>query len=133
MFNTLTDYFFWFAQPSTILDQADKYFLFFFIGLLGLGVVLGLVTRFAKNSVNKALFRRFFHLAVWTAIGGLVWFGIRYENTPIFARRYWAGITLLVGVVWLLFILKYLVFNFRHQKTEYDKEQIKKKYLPKTR
>ena len=133
MFTRLTDYYFWFTQPSTILEQADKNFLFIFAGLFGLGILLGLISRFAKNPVNKTLLRRLWHMAVWTGSGGLIWFGVRHENTQIFGRRYWAGITLLTGIVWLLFILKYLVFNYRKQKVEYYREQVKNKYLPKAR
>ena len=133
MSKRLFDYYFWFAQPPTILDQADKYLGYVFAGLLLLAVAFILLKKFSDNPINRVLFQKFWHLTLSTAITGLLWLGIRYENTQIFGRRYWAGLTLLAGIVWLLFILKYLIFDYRRQKNEYDKEQIKNKYLPKAR
>ncbi|HEX9502916.1 MAG TPA: hypothetical protein VF974_01155 [Patescibacteria group bacterium] len=133
MSKRLFDYYFWFAQPPTILEQADKYLGYIFAGLLVLAITFILLKKLSNNSINRGLFQKFWYLTLSTAIMGIVWLGIRYENTQIFGRRYWAGITLLIGIVWLLFIVKYLIFDYRRLKNEYEKEQVKNKYLPKAR
>ncbi len=124
------DKFFWFAQPSSILSPADKYFAYLFLGLLVLAVIFALVARFTKHKVNKNLLKRFFSLSLYTALSGLVWFGMRYENTQLLGRRYWAGIVILTAIIWLGFILKYLIFNYGKEKSEFDRELVKSRYLP---
>lgn len=127
------DKFFWFSQPSTILTPEDKYLGYVFAGLLVLAILFRLSVIFSRNPVNKVLLKKFWHLTFSTGLSGLIWLGVRYENTPIFSQRYWAGLALAIGVVWLLFVLKYLVFDYFKQKSEYNREQIKNKYLPKAR
>jgi hypothetical protein len=133
MFNRFTDYYFWFAQPTTILEQADKLLFYVFAGMLVLAIILLIGKKISKNPINKNLLNKLWNLTISTSITGLFWFWVRYENTQIFGRRYWAGLTLVVALIWLGFILKYLVFSFRTQKIEYDKEMVKSKYLPKAR
>lgn len=126
----LNDYYFWFAQPSSILSNADKYLAYLFAGFLVLAIILGLLTRFTKNSVNAKLLKRFFSLSLTTALSGLAWVGLRYENVPLLGRRYWAAITLLIALVWFVWIMKYVIFGYTKDKTEFEKELIKSKYLP---
>ena len=121
---------FWFSQPPVILSRADMYLGYFFAGLLILSVIFWATAKFTKHTVIRKIWKRYQYLAVTIALSGLLWFGLRYENTPVFANRYWVGIVLLGGLVWKLFILKYLVFNFHAEKVEYDHEQLKNKYIP---
>jgi hypothetical protein len=124
-----TDYYFWFSQPSIFLLAQDKLFGYIFIGLIALSIVLVLLRRFIKNPIMKKLIGRFFYLTLTIGISGLIWYGLRFEATPIFAQRYWAGLVFLSGIIWILFILKYMVFNFSKQLGEYHKDLLKKKYL----
>ncbi|MBX4187205.1 MAG: hypothetical protein KW802_03055 [Candidatus Doudnabacteria bacterium] len=131
--NKFLDYYFWFAQPSTILTNEDKYLGIFFAILLGIAIIFRVLVFLNSNPINKALFRKLWHFAFSISLSGLVWFGVRYENTPLFSQRYWAGLTLAVGLIWLIFILKYLIWNFPKQKSSFDREQIKNKYIPKAK
>ncbi len=133
MLNRFTDYYFWFAQPSTILDQADKFFLYFFGALLIASIIFFIFAKLIKNPVDKKLFKKFWNLFFTISISGLIWFGVRFENAPILGRRYWVALTLIIGLIWLLFIIKYLIFNYKAQRLIYSKEQIKNKYLPKAK
>jgi hypothetical protein len=130
--SNLTSYYFWFTQPSTTLSPADKTLIYIFFGMLAVSIVFLFASKFTKHLIYRKLFKKFWHLIFWIAIGGVVWSALRYENTPIFAERYWAGLNFVIGIVWLIFILKYLVFNFRGEKSEYDHELIRSKYLPKS-
>lgn len=126
----LFDKFFWFVPPSSILSNADWIFGYIFAGFIALSIILWVVKRFTKNQIAAKLIGKFFNLFLYNGISGAIWFGFRYENTPVFGQRYWAGLVFLILIVWLLFILKYLVFNFSKELTEYNHELVKKRYMP---
>ncbi|OGE81877.1 MAG: hypothetical protein A3H72_00075 [Candidatus Doudnabacteria bacterium RIFCSPLOWO2_02_FULL_48_8] len=126
----ITDYFFWFAQPSTYLDKWDFIFGYFFAALFVIGLVLLIAKRFTKHEIVKKLLGRFASEELSMGLIGLIWFGLRYENTPIFGKRLWAGLIVLVMLVWAFFVFKYLLLRFRAEKKEYDDFQMKSKYLP---
>jgi hypothetical protein len=126
----LFSYYFWSTQPALDLNKYDLFFGYLFVGLLALAILLQIIRRFLRHPIAKKLSAKFQNLALTISIFGLVWFGFRYESTPVMARRLWAGLILLCGIIWLLFILKYLVFDFWREKNQYEREQVKNKYLP---
>ena len=133
MLNQLTDYYFWSAAPSLTLTPADKFFMWLFVGIAAIGVaaiILSYLSYLNSDKVMDVVIRKFKNLALFTGLSGLVWFGIRYENTPIFGSRYWAGLILVMGLVWLGLFLKYLIFDYKKTKVEYERETLKNKYLP---
>jgi len=133
MLNKLFDRFFWFIQPSSVLSHADNVFGYISIGLLAVAIALRVLVGFTKNPIDKKVLLKTWHLGFTIGIFGLIWFGLRFENTPIFAERYWFGLIVIIGIVWALFILKYLGLEYMKEKQEYSREVIKSKYLPKAR
>lgn len=129
MLSKLLDSYFWFVQPSIVLSRADLILGYFFLGSLLIVTLLVIIKKSVKNEVKLKLLNRFKSLFLVVGISGLVWFALRYENTPIFGLRYWAGLFLLVGLIWGLFILKYLVFNFSKELRAFENEQLKNKYI----
>lgn len=128
------DYFFWFTQPSTILSEVDKLFAYIFIGMMVSAILFRLAAKFAaKHPINKKLLMKFWQLMFVIGFSGVFWAVLRYENTYIFARRYWAGLNFIVGLLWLGMIAKYVIFNYRSEKSNLDREQLKSKYLPKAK
>jgi hypothetical protein len=127
------DYFFWFAQPSTILSSTDNLIGYFFAALLIIGIVLLILRKFVKHQIYRKIIKNLGNLSLVVGVLGIFWFGLRYENTPIFGRRYWAGMVGVIGLVWLGFILKYLVFRFAKDRKEYEHELVKNKYLGRSR
>lgn len=126
----LFEFYFWSTQPATALGKYDLFFGYLFAGLLVLAVLCSLGGRFLRHPMVRKLSAKFENLAWTISIFGLVWFGFRYESTPVLARRLWAGLITVAAIVWLLFILKYLIFDFWREKSRYEREQIKNKYLP---
>jgi hypothetical protein len=127
----LTEYFFWFAQPSSALNVYDRVLGYFFAGLVILGIVVWLVKKFAvRHPVVKNLLDRYVSAVIWIGIFGLIWFGFRYEAVPIFSKRMFAGLVILIGLVWLGFIKWYFVSKFFKDKREYDYGQVRNKYIP---
>lgn len=127
------DYFFWFAQPSTVLAQFDIIIGYFFAILFALGIVLFVAKRFVKHKVYAKLIGKLVAKDLWVGSSGLIWFVMRYESIPIFAKRFWAAALIVILALWLLWILKYFVFSFWNEKKEFDQNLLKSKYLPKGR
>lgn len=126
----LFDFKLWFTQPSVILSKTDLCLGYFFAACVILAIVLKLCKRFSKNPVKLKLMDKFFSFLLSVGITGLVWFGFRYENTPIFAALSWAGLVMALGLIWFLFIVKYLIFGFTSELREYDRQLQKSKYIP---
>ncbi|OGE88433.1 MAG: hypothetical protein A3J07_01420 [Candidatus Doudnabacteria bacterium RIFCSPLOWO2_02_FULL_49_13] len=130
MFDQINNYYFWFSQPAAAFSPEDKFLLIKFASTFGVGLILWIISTQVKDSVIRKLLMRFVRLSLTIGASGLFWVGLRFENTPIFSLRYWAGLILLIGLVWLLFIFKYLIWQFRKDRTEMRREQLKNKYLP---
>ena len=130
MWTKLLDSNYWFSQPSVVLTRSDLYLAWFFLACLILAIVLKVTKRLTKNPIKRNLMDRLFNLFLTVSLSGLVWYGFRYENTPIFAMHYWAGLVLLMGLVWFLVIAKYFAFQYFPDLADYDREQMKKKYIP---
>lgn len=123
-------YYFWFKQPSIILTNVDYWFGYIFAGLIVPAIIIRVSARFIKNPVSRKLILKFWRLTFTTGLIGLMWFGVRFENTQVLGLRFWAGLIIIAGIIWLIFILKYLFFNFFNEKKEFEREKLKSKYLP---
>ena len=130
MSKLLTDKFFWTIPPSSILIAQDKLLGYIFLGIIIVAAFFRILMFLTKNMVQRNLLAKFWRMFLTIGIVGIIWYVLRYENTPIFALRLWAGLDLLAGVIWLLFILKFLVFEFPKQRTEHEKIMLRNKYLP---
>jgi hypothetical protein len=124
------DKYFWFSQPSSFLNQFDHSLLWVFLGFTIAGVLLRVLAALNKHLIYQKLTRRFASLGLTMGIIGLAWYGLRYENTPIFSVRYWVAIIFLIAIVWLAFILKYLFTTFRSEKREFDRQALNSRYIP---
>jgi len=125
-----SEYFFWFAQPSSILNSYDRWAFYFFAAMVVLSIVTWMVRKFAvKHPVTKKLLDRYHSALFWFGAVGLVWFAFRYESVPIFSRRVFAGSIIVAGLVWVGFVKYYLLFKFRKEKQEYDAQLLKNKYI----
>lgn len=133
MWNDFISYYFWFIPPSTILTYADKLLIVIFLGVLVLGIACRITMFFINNQINRKLLKKIWLWGLTIGLIGLLWGLFRFQNIPIFGRRMWAGLDLVLAIVWVVFILKYAIFSFRSEKIEYERELVKSKYLPKPR
>jgi cell division protein FtsW (lipid II flippase) len=125
------DKLFWFSQPALALNNYDKYFLWMFAGLVVLGVILKLLAKLlTRHPVGRKLWNKFGNASASMGLIGLLWFGIRYENTPIFSARYWAAVVILILLVWVFFIIKFLFTKYGDERNSYDRMQLNSKYIP---
>jgi hypothetical protein len=123
------DYFFWFAQPSSVLNDYDWGVGYFFAGLLVLSIIIWVINYFVKHPVTKKLLNRYATALFWFGVVGLIWFGFRYQAIPIFSKRIFAGSVIVLGIVWLGFVKWYFVRRYFPEKREYDYNQLKSKYI----
>jgi hypothetical protein len=130
MWKKLFDSNLWFSQPPIILSHTDQYLGYFFTICVVLGIIIRIAKQFAANRVKAKLLNKFFYFFLTTGVSGLIWYGLRYENVPIFSLRYWALFVLLLALIWLLLIVKYLVFKFRSEMHDYERDIVKNKYIP---
>ena len=99
MLNQFTDYYFWTAAPPLTLTAPEKALMWLFTTIAALGLAAIIFSYVNSDKVRDIAIRKFKNLALFTGLSGLVWFAIRYENTPIFGSRYWAGLILVVGLI----------------------------------
>lgn len=120
---------FWLEQPAVNLSLYDIMLFYFFVGFVILAIVLAF-SYFYKHPFVKGLLTRFRNVCLFLGVTGLLWFGFRYENTPIFARRFWALIIVIIALIWLGFIFKYLFLEYFEAKREYDWKEQNSRYMP---
>jgi hypothetical protein len=126
----LTEYFFWFTQPSAVLNSYDWLFAYIFAGLFLLSIIMWFMKKFLINhEITKKIFAKFANAAFWMGLVGLVWFGFRYQTVPIFSRRVFVGLIIILAVIWIGWVMRYALFKYSQEKKDYDYVQIKNKYI----
>jgi len=119
-------------QINTInLDRSDK--IFFAIGavFMVIAIVLKLSELYAPTPVDAKYRKNFFALALTMGLSLVLWFALRYEHVTFFGSHFVALLVLLIGLVWFAFLALSFLKRFRTEKTVWEKEQMKMKYLPK--
>lgn len=133
MTNAIFTKLFWFTFPTFTLISLDRVFMWIFVALVAIGIIAPVINLWNNDLLLQNIIKRFRNLGLTTGILGLLWFALRYEYTPLFSYRYWAGLIFLIGIVWLGFIIKYLIFDLKRDRKEIANKIVKEKYLPKKR
>jgi hypothetical protein len=111
------------------LTRADKVFLIIGLALVAIAVVVRIAMFFMKDRLKRGLFSRFFNLILTIGLLEVLWYGLRYEHVVFFGSHFVALIFLLIGLVWLGFIIKYWWKVYPLEKEKMRKENVKLKYL----
>jgi hypothetical protein len=119
-----------FTVNRVLLTRSDK--LFFIIGVIMvvLAIVFKIAALYAPNPVDKIVRNKFFNLFTTIGVLEVIWFGARYENVSFFGSHFTALLILLIGLVWFIRLVISLVKHYRDDKTSWEKEQVRMKYLP---
>jgi len=96
-----------------------------------LGVVLKISSVLAPNPVDGKYRLKFYHLFLSIGLGEIIWYLCRYENAGFFGSHFVALFVVLIGIIWLMAILASVFKNYKTEKTTWEKEQVRLKYLPK--
>jgi hypothetical protein len=115
---------------AVIYTRSDK--LFFAAGCLMviLAIVFKIAALSAPSPIDQTWRNRFYRLLLSIGISELVWFGFRYENAAFLGSHFVALVILLIGLIWFLVLLAGILRGYKKTKTEWQKEQLKLKYLP---
>jgi hypothetical protein len=116
---------------AVIYTRSDK--LFFALGALAviLAIVFKIAALSSQSPVDKITRNKFYRLFLTIGISEVVWFAFRYENATFLGSHFVALIILLIGIIWLVWLLASIIINYKSDKTTWEKEQLKLKYLPK--
>ncbi len=114
---------------AVIFTRSDKMFFVGGIVAVVLSIVFKVASLRAPNPVDKKLRARFYHLLLTIGIFEIVWFGFRYQNVTFFGSHFVALAILLIGLIWLICIAVAIFKNYKKDKSEWDKKQVKQKYL----
>ena len=124
-------YDFWFS-----IDRLRIRYLDWTISWLGLALVIAaIIIWFIKRKYTKTnphyknLLDRYYNLLLTIGLLLGFWFGLRWQNVAFFSSHLVAGIIVLIGLVWLFFILRFRFKKFGGQVSAWEKEQQKLKYL----
>ncbi|GAC1412976.1 MAG: hypothetical protein NVSMB66_3710 [Candidatus Doudnabacteria bacterium] len=112
-----------------ITSVSDKGILSLTLLLLAFGIFLSAITKKLKNPVQKNLWKRWQKLAYTISLLALVWVFFRYEGIPQISAHWLVILIYLIGLVWAVRIIRYVLKTYQPQKEAYDKEQLKKKYM----
>lgn len=120
-----------FQINSAYISPAEKLFLFAGAILVLLSIVMKIAGKLAPTPVDKKYRQKFFNLFLTIGLGELLWYLWRFENIRFFGTHFVALVVVLIGIIWFAAIL---VSFFRHYGTEkknWEKQQLKLKYLQK--
>ena len=106
--------------------------LFFFAGLILvlLSIVLKIAAVLSLNPVDKKYREKFYHLFLTIGLSEFIWYLCRRENVSFFNTRFVSWLIVLIGIIWFLTILAKTLKNYSKEKTVWDKEQVRQRYLP---
>jgi hypothetical protein len=118
-----------FGPNIGIFSRSDKgYFL---VGLLMIVVAVGLsiYKRVIKDKLKKHLVKVWRRMFVTIGILGMLWAVLRYELVPFFSMHIVIWVIYLIGLIWILFILKYWFIDYKKERMDAMRDQQMKKYF----
>ena len=118
-----------FEIDTVLMHRSDHLFLIIGIALTAIGIVALLTGRFSSNQFSRKLWYRLSTLTLTIGILEMLWFGFRFEHIRGFGSHFAALAVLLVGVLWLIPIVKYRLTKYRTEIQSWKKEELKQKYL----
>ena len=122
---------FLFEIDRVMLHRADKVFLLLGGIFVVLAVIFKLAAIYAPTPIDLKYRQKFYKLFLSIGISEVIWFAARYYFIRFFGNHFVALVILLIGAVWLGFIVASLIKCYKPEKSAWEKEQVKLKYLPK--
>lgn len=112
------------------LSRSDLIFFWISLIFLAVGIIAKILAARAETSSPQRFLRsRFFHLFLTMGILILSWVGLRFENIPWLSTHIVVLSLFLIWFIWLIFIGKYYVKEFRNKHRLFEEQKIKQKYL----
>jgi hypothetical protein len=133
-FKPLLSLSYWFSYYPGALSGL---YFWLVLSVASAGVIIGIIL-FATSSLfkdlsSKRIVKRLGKLSVVSGILGLVSFFFTQTNTPLLGSRFWFLLWLITGIVWLVFILRYVFKIAPREREARERNQVYSKYLPRSR
>jgi len=115
---------------EAVLTRTDKLFLLLGAIAVVLAVLMKIASATAQNPIDKKYREKPYRLLLTVGLWEIIWFGCRYENVRFFGTHFVALLGLLIALVWFVMIVVKMIRNYRGEKSAWEKEQVKLRYLP---
>lgn len=122
---------YWFSVNSAFIDPKEKLFFLIGIVLTLLGIVLKISAVLSVSPVDRKYRNKFYKLFLTIGLAQVLWYLCRFENISFFNTKFIAWLIVLIGFVWLAVLLVKTFKGYGEEKSVWEKEQVKLKYLPK--
>ena len=116
---------------TTAVSRGDKLYAVLGGILILLAVVVKIASILAPNPVDKKYRGMFYAPLLTTGLWEVVWYGLRYEYINFFGSHFVAWLGLLIGLVWFAFVAIKTIHHYGMERTTWQKDQVRLKYLPK--
>jgi hypothetical protein len=128
-FKKLISYEYLIGIDRAMLHRTDKGIFAIGAALVVAGIVFKLTGKLAPHQYAKNLWYRLSNWALTIGILEVLWFGLRYQNIRILGSHLTAFLILVVGLIWLVPIVKYWLGQYRRDVAQWEKDQQKQKYI----
>ncbi len=113
------------------IQRSDKIFIISGIVAVVLAVLFKVAAIYAPNPVDAKYRNKFFNLLLGFGLAEIIWYGCRIQFVRFFGSHFTALLIGLIAVVWFIVIVLNMLENYGAEKSTWQKEQLKQKYLPK--
>jgi hypothetical protein len=113
------------------MQKGDMAMAFFGLACILLAVVFKISAMSAPTPVDKKYRLKYISVFLTLGLAEVVWAMFRYENIRFFGTHFVSWLIFFICLVWLLVIFVKTIKNYSAEKVEWEKEQLKLKYLPK--
>lgn len=120
---------FWFGIDRFGLHLTDRIILIGGAVLVLAGVVMLIVKFISNNHLLKPYFAKITSVLLTIGLLEMLWFLLRTQYVNALGTRFTAAGILLVGLLWLIQPLRYLLFQYKIDYELFQKQQQKEKYL----
>ena len=112
-----------------VLSMGDRlYMIAGFIAAL-VAAILEIFSIYSKNPVTKNMWHKLSAPIGTAGILEVIWYSFRYENVRLFGSHFAAWLIGLIILIWLITAIKYVIKDYRREKQNWQKQQIKLKYI----
>ncbi len=118
-----------FAIPFT--EQVAGYFLWLLIVIGAAGLAAKIIAWRTKTSPWSKLYKRVGNLFLFEAVLLGINFFFTQTSTPVLGSRWWFGLWILVGIIWVGLILRQAIWRLPKELKERKDQRVFEKYLPK--
>lgn len=130
-FKDLFTYNYQFYVNPVLVDKADKIYPLIGAVFILLAITFKIAAMLAPSPVDKKYRNSFFNALLFSGIWEIIWFGLRWQNIRFFGSHFVAWLGLGIGLAWVIYRLVKMLRHYGEEKRNWEKEQVKLKYLPK--